>query len=344
MTRNKVYIYVAIAIVLFFLASLYVGKSSHLNFNQSEVSSSTNKTSIPKVEFSDYGKAPEFITGHNWLNSEPLTIASLKGKVVLVDFWTYSCINCIRTLPHVTAWYDAYKDNGLVVVGVHTPEFAFELDPNNVKNAISQFNIHYPVVQDNDYSIWDSYHNHYWPAEYLIDQNGEIVYRHFGEGHYDATEHAIQALLGIGTSTVSASTPDLSGIGSPEMYLGTWRLGNLTSSQKTSLLPKEYTLNKNLDLNTFSLGGKWQFSQYYLTSVGTNNQMNLKFHSGKVFMVASSKVPATLTITVDNVLQPPVTVQDSKLYTLFDSEDYSDHLIEIDVNQNDFQTFTFTFG
>ncbi len=343
---NKKYVYILTAIILFIVASFAVRKVDlRYGVDQNSASTSTNSETISNIDFKDYGPAPEFKLGDNWLNSKPLTLESLKGKVVLVDFWTYSCINCIRTMPYVTKWYDTYKDNGLVIIGVHTPEFAFELDKNNVQNAMSQFGIHYPVVQDNDYAIWNSYSNHYWPAEYLIDQKGEIVYEHFGEGHYDTTEKAIQQLLGISTSTmVASSSPDLSGIGSPEMYFGTWRLENLSSSQKVSLSAKDYTLNQNLDLNTFSLGGKWQFSQYYLTFVGSTGQMNLKFHSGKVFMVASSKTPATLMITVDGKPQPSVTVQDSKLYTLFDSNDYSDHVIEINVDQSGLEAFTFTFG
>jgi thiol-disulfide isomerase/thioredoxin len=139
--------------------------------------------------------APEFKGIGTWLNSAPLTIAGLKGKVVLVDFWTYTCINCIRTLPYVTRWYDSYKDKGLVVVGVHTPEYAFERKTDNVKDAIARFKIHYPVAQDNGYQTWSAYDNRYWPAIYLIDKQGRIVYTHFGEGDYAQTEAQIRRLL-----------------------------------------------------------------------------------------------------------------------------------------------------
>lgn len=139
--------------------------------------------------------APEFQGISNWLNSAPLTIAGLKGKVVLVDFWTYTCINCIRTLPYVTKWYDTYKDKGLVVVGMHTPEYAFERKTDNVKEAIGRFKINYPVAQDNRYATWSAYNNMYWPAVYLIDKKGRIVYTHFGEGDYAETESQIRRLL-----------------------------------------------------------------------------------------------------------------------------------------------------
>ena len=141
------------------------------------------------------GPAPEFQGISTWLNSAPLTIAGLKGKVVLVDFWTYTCINCIRTLPYVTKWYDTYKDKGLVVVGVHTPEYAFERKTSNVKDAIGRFKINYPVAQDNRYATWSAYNNMYWPAVYLVDKKGRIVYTHFGEGAYAETEGQIRRLL-----------------------------------------------------------------------------------------------------------------------------------------------------
>jgi thiol-disulfide isomerase/thioredoxin len=139
--------------------------------------------------------APEFTGLGNWLNSPPLTLQSLRGKVVLVDFWTYTCINCYNTLPYVKSWYQDYKDKGLVVVGVHTPEFPVERQTANVADALKRYGIQYPVAQDNEYATWNAYRNQYWPAFYLIDKQGNIVYRHFGEGRYKETEAEIQRLL-----------------------------------------------------------------------------------------------------------------------------------------------------
>jgi thiol-disulfide isomerase/thioredoxin len=139
--------------------------------------------------------APEFTGIDTWLNSDPLTIKQLRGKVVLVDFWTYTCINCIHVLPHVATWNQKYKDQGLVVVGVHTPEYPFERNTDNVKNAIKRYGITYPVAQDNSYATWNAYDNQYWPAFYLIDKKGLVAYTHFGEGDYDKTEAEIKALL-----------------------------------------------------------------------------------------------------------------------------------------------------
>jgi thiol-disulfide isomerase/thioredoxin len=139
--------------------------------------------------------APEFTGIDRWLNSAPLSMQGLRGKVVLVDFWTYTCINCIRTLPHVKSWHEKYKDKGLVVVGVHTPEYPFERSTANVQAAIKRFGIAYPVAQDNRYATWQAYGNQYWPAVYLVDRRGRIVYTHFGEGAYAETEARIRALL-----------------------------------------------------------------------------------------------------------------------------------------------------
>jgi thiol-disulfide isomerase/thioredoxin len=141
------------------------------------------------------GQAPEFTGIEKWLNTEPLTMQQLRGKVVLVDFWTYTCINCIHTLPYVKSWHQKYKDQGLVVVGVHTPEFPFERSTDNVTAAMKRFDIRYPVAQDNRYATWSAYSNQYWPAVYLINKKGQIVYKHFGEGKYQETEAAIRTLL-----------------------------------------------------------------------------------------------------------------------------------------------------
>jgi thiol-disulfide isomerase/thioredoxin len=139
--------------------------------------------------------APNFVGVKTWLNSGPLNIADLRGKVVLVDFWTYGCYNCVNTLPHVTRLYDTYKDKGFIVVGVHTPEFPFEKSTDNVRAAIKRHGIRYPVAQDNEYATWNAYHNRYWPAQYIVDRNGTIVFEHAGEGQYEEIERTIQTLL-----------------------------------------------------------------------------------------------------------------------------------------------------
>lgn len=300
---------------------------------------------MAKIQFQNFGPAPEFMGISHWLNSAPLTMAELKGNVVLVDFWTYSCINCIRTLPYVTKWYDQYHDKGLVVIGVHTPEFPFEKVTDNVATAIKRFGINYPVAQDNDYGTWQAYKNQYWPAEYLIDQKGNIVYTHFGEGEYDHTENAIRQLLGLDKPVGAENGQDLSGVNSPEMYFEPSRLEYLTPEQSPSLSPKPYTLPPVLALNRFALEGQWQFTQDHAQLTQGPGKIRLHFSSGKVFMVAASaSKPITVHISVDGKAQPDVTVDMSQLYTLFDSNQYQDHVIDIEIPDAGFQAFTFTFG
>ena len=166
-------------------------------------------------------QAPELIPGGVWFNSDPLTLSQLKGKVVIIDFWTYTCINCQRTFPYLKQWHEKYKDQGLVIIGVHSPEFEFEKSEKNLARAIADFKLPYPIVQDNNFATWRAYNNRYWPAKYLIDKEGYIRYTHFGEGAYDETEKKIQELLGI---TSDINNPTSSNYAkSPETYLGSGR-------------------------------------------------------------------------------------------------------------------------
>ncbi|MBY5395555.1 cytochrome c biogenesis protein DipZ [Rhizobium leguminosarum] len=215
------------------------------------------------------GHAPSLDGAVEWLNSEPLTTERLRGNVVLVDFWTYSCINCIRTIPYVRAWAEKYADQGLVVIGVHAPEFAFEKKIDNVKKAIGDFQIGYPVAIDNDYSIWRAFENSYWPAAYLIDAKGQIRYHHFGEGNYSRTEKAIQDLLREAGSQTTASAPvvpdakgveagpDLGNIGSGETYLGYEQAANFASPEGLQAdTAKNYSIAEP-GLNGWGLSGTW---------------------------------------------------------------------------------------
>jgi thiol-disulfide isomerase/thioredoxin len=301
-----------------------------------------------KAVLGNYGQAPEFSGISAWLNSEPLTIQSLKGKVVLIDFWTYSCINCIRTLPYVTSWYEKYKDQGLVIVGVHTPEFEFEKVTDNVKTAIKRHKITYPVAQDNLFATWNNYSNRYWPAHYLIDKDGQVRYYHFGEGEYDKMEDAIIQLLekpGMEEKlpNLSKETQKTGDVKTPEIYFGTSRLEYLTKSQKASL-SENYTLPEKLEGNHFAMEGQWAFSTESAKLLKAGGKIKLKFYAGKIHMVAHSAEPVNLKITVDGKTQPDVLVSMSDLYTLFSSNDYAEHEIIIEIPESDFEAFTFTFG
>jgi thiol-disulfide isomerase/thioredoxin len=295
-------------------------------------------------EMGQFGPAPDFTGISNWLNSTPLTMAGLRGKVVLIDFWTYSCINCLRTLPYVTRWYDTYKDRGLVVVGVHTPEFGFERVTANVETAIKRFGIKYPVAQDNAMATWRAYSNIYWPGEYLIDRNGQIVMKHFGEGKYDETENAIRTLLEAGPAVPKDNGVDLSRIGSPEMYFGLARVAMMASTEAPRAGEVAYTAPSSLPLNHFALQGTWNLSDENATLAKDGGQVVLGFHSAKCFLVASSPTPVTLQIVVDGQTQPSVTVQESRMYTLFDSTDYGIHFMTLSIPKSGFEAFTFTFG
>lgn len=275
--------------------------------------------------------APEFAYITRWINSPPLTMQRLRGKVVLIDFWAYSCINCLRTLPHVNHWYDTYKDKGFVVVGVHTPEFAFEKEAANVEHAVTHFGIHYPVAMDNDNATWNAWRNQYWPQEYLVDRSGRIVATHIGEGNPVEMENAIRQQLGLAPLAKADETdPDLAKVGSPEMAFGShFALRYFANRAENPDQINIYRAAATLPLNQYALQGRWRIERLFAVTSGSHNAIHLHFRSGKLYMVASSPQPVTLTITVDGKPQPPVTVQASKLYTLFDSNDYGDHQVEI---------------
>ena len=290
-------------------------------------------------------RAPDFTGIAHWINSKPLSMKDLRGKVVLVDFWTYSCINCLRTLPHLKSWWARYHDKGLVIVGVHSPEFDFEKKTANVEAAVKKFGIGWPVAQDNDMATWSAWNNQYWPAEYLIDKQGNVVMHHFGEGHYMETENAIRRLLGLAPVThEDVPAANLSRVGSPEMYLGSDRVHNMANPIAPLMFSHDYTAPARLDLNQFALQGEWRLHGEYAQLTGDHGQIRLHFQSGKLHMVASSPQPVTLSITVDGKRQPDVTVHGSRLYTLFDSNDYRDHVVTIEIPKSGFKAFTFTFG
>jgi thiol-disulfide isomerase/thioredoxin len=307
--------------------------------------------------------APDFTGITNWLNTpKPLSIKDLKGKVVLVDFWTYTCINCIRTLPHVTAWYNKYKDDGFVVVGVHTPEFQFEHDTGNVEAAIKMYNITYPVAQDNNYATWNAYSNEYWPAEYLIDADGQIRRTDFGEGQYDQTELAIQTLLrnaGQNVNTTLTGVPDQTPTGtvSPETYLGTARMAYYFPNGTVSNGDQTFTLSDNLSPNSFSFGGEWNVASADATT-GKNAELNYNFTANNVYLVMNpgTASPAKVKIFIDgkpadstnsgsDVINGVVTVSSDRLYNLINLKgDSSFHILKLEFESPGITLFAFTFG
>jgi cytochrome c biogenesis protein CcdA/thiol-disulfide isomerase/thioredoxin len=288
--------------------------------------------------------APDFVGLGPWINSQPLSLADLKGKVVLVDFWTYSCINCVRTLPYVEKWYETYKDKGLVVIGIQAPEFSFEKVEGNVRAAVKQNGLTYPIALDNQLSTWDAFHNQYWPAHYLIDKNGIIRNEHFGEGDYDITEKAIQKLLGeSGPVTASSGNQSQNSNVTPETYFGGDRRQGFVQGNTPTL-----------NANEWSLTGNWQGSADKTTS--TQDDSTLRFHvrAKDVYVVASTAdgQPKQVTISADNVngawngKDDPggkLTVNGSSIYHIASFNSFQDSTIELKVPKG-VALYTFTFG
>ncbi len=256
------------------------------------------------IEVSDNGSGtgvaflPDLSGATLWINSPPLTPASFRGKVVLVDFWTYSCINCLRTLPYIKAWNEEYKDSGLVIIGVHTPEFAFEKDEANVRKAVKDLGITYPVAMDNDYRIWRSFNNEYWPADYFVDATGRIRFHHFGEGAYKESEQQIRTLLEEanhapppGTATPIAASgaeaaPDSDDVQSPETYIGYARAQNFASPGGFNQDdPQLYRTPAELDLNQWALAGKWKDEDQVATSLEAGASISFRFHARDLHLV-----------------------------------------------------------
>ncbi len=309
------------------------------------VANQTSGVENTATDLPNYGQAPEFKDIDAWVNTEKnLTMDDLKGKVVLVDFWTYSCINCIRTLPYVTAWYEKYKDQGFVVIGVHTPEFEFEKVLANVQTAIKRHGINYPVALDNGFGTWNNYNNHYWPAHYLIDRDGNVRYYHFGEGKYEETENTIAELLGMNKTAAAEGQKINKDIRTPEIYFGTNRLEYLTDSQSSAKSETEFYLPARLESNHFALQGMWKFSPESVALTKGSGTVKMNFFAGAIHMVAEAKKPITVQITVDGKKQNPVTIFGSDLYTLFDSTNYASHEILIEIPEPGLEVYTFTFG
>jgi cytochrome c biogenesis protein CcdA/thiol-disulfide isomerase/thioredoxin len=284
----------------------------------------------------DLGEAPEFTETEDWFNTpgnSPLTLAGLRGRVVLVDFWTYTCINCIRTLPYLKAWDATYRKDGLTIVGVETPEFAFEHDASNVANAIRQFGLRYPVVQDNNMGTWDAYGNEDWPADYLIDATGHVRYATAGEGDYAQTETAIRSLLAEAGSQIGGKSHPTDVVvpseeATPETYLGTARAQGWVNGPKAGLHDYGQSPPASLALNNLAYSGTWNIASQPATAVA-NAGIDLEFEAKNVYLVLSSAGvrPLPVRVLLDgrpisaadsgaDVHDGVVTVHGERLYTL----------------------------
>ena len=316
------------------------------------------KSDLPVI-----GAAPEFSGTQEWFNTPdgtPLTMASLRGKVVLIDFWTYSCINCIRTQPYLKALYARYHDEGLEIVGVHTPEFPFEKDAGNVGEAVDSAGLEYPVVQDNDYTVWDSYANQYWPAEYFVDANGKVRYAHFGEGDYDHKEEVVRSLLaeagrdpGTGEDDADQNvTMVSSGVSTPESYLGSARAQNFANGLILDG-PHDFGKLKSPGPDQLAYGGKWLISPDIATSAG--GELALNFGARRVYLVLGSPGgPKKVRVMLDgkpikaadagkDVKNGSAEIDGQRLYSLVDLPETGRRQLSLSLPSG-IQGYAFTFG
>jgi thiol-disulfide isomerase/thioredoxin len=289
----------------------------------------------------EYGAAPALHVDGSWINSKPLSLQQLRGKVVLVDFWTYSCINCLRTLPHLKSWYAAYHPKGLEIVGVHTPEFAFEHVTSNVRSAVKRLGIPYPVMQDNRYRTWDAYSNQYWPAEYLIDRQGNVRYTSFGEGDYDKTESAIRQLLGTnGTHARPVADTTPKELMTPESYLGYERLSNYEGRNPVPDKFATYSFPSELSDSTLAYAGSWKVGGQAITA-GKDARLRLRFQARDVYIVMGGR--GTVRALIDGKPAGTIRVDAQRLYTVRASQHSTNALLELRFSPG-VQAYSFTFG
>ncbi len=318
------------------------------------------------------GELPALGSATGWLNSPPLTAAGLRGKVVLIDFWTYTCINWLRTLPYVRAWAEKYKNQGLVVIGVHAPEFAFEKNVDNVRRAAKDMRVDYPIAIDSDHAIWRAFKNEYWPALYFVDAQGRIRHHHFGEGEYEQSERVIQQLLteggnaGIDKKLVSVdgrgaeAAADWGSLRSPENYVGYERTESFASSGGAMLDKRRvYAAPTRLRLNQWALSGDWTVGKQATVLNKANGRIAYRFHARDLHLVMGPAARGTsvrLRVLIDG--QPPGaahgidvddqgngTVSEQRLYQLIrQPKPIADRQFEIEFLDSGVETFAFTFG
>ncbi len=295
-------------------------------------------------------KTPEFAGLEGWLNTEtPLSVAGLRGKVVLVNFWTYSCINCRRTIPYLNRWQSEYGPHGLQIVGIHTPEFGFEHAHRNVAADVPTLGIRYPVGQDNDFRTWRAWNNEAWPAFYLLDKTGRIVLRREGEGYAHEMEGAIRGLLGLTGGSVARhpeDDPDLSRIGSPEMYFGALHPTPQERAQSPRRGEAEYSFSQAPSpvLNRYSLDGTWAREEEPLVLRSARAGLRMHFSASKLHLVASAPSVASLKVAIDTLPPRVVEVDRPTLYTIFDGDAFGEHRLSVEFDTPGVSLFSATFG
>lgn len=354
-------------IILTVLSAAVVGGIVYLDSQKADQGTEVAVTVTPRTpsnqdqmtredKIKRYDLAKEITTPDGFINTDgkPVTIEEFIGKkVVLIDFWTYSCINCQRTTPYLNAWYEKYKDQGLVIIGIHTPEFEFEKEYQNVVDATKRLGIKYPVVLDNDYSTWNAYKNRFWPRKYLIDIDGYVTYDHIGEGGYEETEKKIQealtermAVLGEGGTidqSLTKETPVQDGAKSPETYFGSDRNENLGNGVRGVAGMQDLSIPSTITKNVLYLGGKWDIAKEYAKNIQAGARIVYKFESKNVHFVAGADGPVEISTLLDGKSTGVRTIQANTLYTLVSNASAGEHTLEIVINNPGLEAYTFTF-
>jgi len=320
-----------------------IERSDQAKRELSEVTGARAAEEQTQVGLDDFGAAPEFAGITGWLNSKPLTMEGLRGKVVLIDFWTYSCINCLRTLPYLKAWDREYRTDGLVIVGVHSPEFAFERVPTNVRQESRELGVRYPIALDNDFATWSAWRNQYWPAKYLVDRKGHVRFAHFGEGSYEETEKAIQELLGerrpTAASSVRADTASQGGL-TPELYLGYERIGAFVGDTVAEDKLKRYRLARFVPASSLSYGGEWKVEGERIVA-GRDARLRIRFRARDIHLVLAGR--GTVRALVDGTDAGATKVSGDRLYTLLRLPKAAEGLLELRFSPG-LSAYAFTFG
>jgi thiol-disulfide isomerase/thioredoxin len=349
---RRIYLVIAGIVAVVAVASVLIAAGS----NPSAISGHVNVSNLP-----DDGLAPP-LDAKAWINTPPLTAADLRGKVVLYDIWTYSCINCVRTFPYIRAWYDRYRSDGLVVVGVHSPEFDFEKVHNNVAEAVKHLDVTWPVALDDDMKIWNEFNNLYWPADYVADRTGHLRYSHFGEGDYTNTENVLRSLLGVPATSPRATLRGRTetaakGALNPETYLGTAR-----SAIGTEAGLRVYPAAGTLVPPNVALEGPWNGAPEKVTSAapGADVAAGVIAQSVNLVMAPADGRPKDVIVTIDGAPVPPklrgadvrvdrtgrtvVTVSRSDMYRLIQGPDVEHHQLHVIAEQPGLEAYAFTFG
>jgi thiol-disulfide isomerase/thioredoxin len=354
------------AVILLVIAAIYF-----LERDKPKIGTNMQDDSTPAQNMGKYQRAPELKGIMGYINTDQnITLASLRGQVVIIDFWTYSCVNCLRTLPYLNAWYEKYRDDGLVIVGVHTPEFNFEKDYENVKDAVNRYDIKFPVVLDNGYSTWSAYQNNYWPRKYLIDRNGYIRYDHIGEGAYEETEKQIQELLSEKSSNsmmdagyvdIVEQTPTTRN--TQELYAGYetaiprgQNIGNSGGLQESRSV--DYIMPESIRDNLIYLEGHWMSNPEDIEATGESSSIHLKFKAKSANIVGSSDMDSRLYVYIDGEYiegsvagddvvfdngKAFIVINEPRLYNIFRGE-YSTHTLKLTAEDSGFKFNAFTFG